>query len=35
MNLWQKLTIDWPCAFGDWLWAALMVGPAAWLDKLT
>ena len=21
MNMWQKLTIDWPCALGDWLWA--------------
>ena len=25
---WQKLTIDWPCALGDWLWAMLVVAPA-------
>src|SRR4051812_14069742 len=35
MKLLQKLTIDWPCAFGDWLWALLVVAPAAWLDRLT
>jgi hypothetical protein len=37
--LWQKLTIDWPCALGDALgdrlWAALVVAPAAFLDRLT
>ena len=32
---WQKLTIDWPCALGDWLWAMLVVVPAGSLDKLT
>ncbi|HEX4370593.1 MAG TPA: hypothetical protein VH019_04540 [Rhizomicrobium sp.] len=35
MNLWQKLTIDWPCALGDWLWANLVVAPATFLDWLT
>ena len=35
MDLWQKLTIDWPCALGDWLWAVLVVAPAAFLDRLT
>jgi len=35
MKLWQKLSIDWPCALGDWLWAVLMMAPAIWLDKLT
>jgi hypothetical protein len=35
MNLWRKLTIDWPCALGDWLWAVLVVAPAAFLDRLT
>jgi hypothetical protein len=35
MNLWQKLTIDWPCAFGDWLWAIFVVALAAFLDRLT
>jgi hypothetical protein len=35
MKLWQKLTIDWPCALGDWLWAVLVVAPAAFLDRLT
>jgi len=35
MNLWRKLTIDWPCALGDWLWANLVVAPAMFLDWLT
>ena len=35
MNLWQKLTIDWPCALGDWLWATFIVALAAFLDRLT
>ena len=35
MKLWQKLTIDWPCALGDWLWANLVVAPATFLDWLT
>ena len=35
MKLWQKLTIDWPCALGDWLWANLVVAPAVFLDWLT
>jgi hypothetical protein len=35
MRFWQKLTIDWPCALGDWLWAVLVVAPAAFLDRLT
>jgi hypothetical protein len=32
---WQKLTIDWPCALGDWLWVALVVAPAKFIDGLT
>jgi hypothetical protein len=32
---WQKLTIDWPCALGDWLWAMLVVVPAKFIDGLT
>jgi len=35
MKLWQKLTIDWPCALGDWLWANLVIAPASFLDWLT
>jgi hypothetical protein len=35
MKLWQKLTIDWPCALGDWLWANLVMAPAIFLDRLT
>jgi hypothetical protein len=35
MKLWQKLTIDWPCALSDWLWANFVVAPAAFLDWLT
>jgi len=34
-DLWQKLTIDWPCALGDWLWTALVVAPAKVIDGLT
>jgi len=33
--MWQKLTIDWPCALGDWLWAVLVIAPARFLDRLT
>ena len=33
--MWQKLTIDWPCALGDWLWAVLVLAPALFLDRLT
>ena len=32
---WQKLTIDWPCALGDWLWALLVVEPARLIDRIT
>ena len=32
---WQKLTIDWPCALGDWLWALLVVEPARLIDGIT
>ena len=32
---WQKLTIDWPCALGDWLWAMLVVEPARLIGKIT
>lgn len=35
MNLWQKLTIDWPCAVGDWLWLYVVLGTKAFLDGLT
>jgi hypothetical protein len=35
MKWWQKLTIDWPCALGDWLWANLVIAPAEFLDRLT
>ena len=35
MKLWQKLTIDWPCALDDWLWANLILAPVAVLDWLT
>src|SRR3569833_1513231 len=31
----QKLTIDWPCALGDWLWAMLVVEPARLIDRIT
>ena len=35
MKLWKKLTIDWPCALGDWLWPNFVVAPASFLDWLT
>ena len=35
MNLWQKLTIDWPCALNGWLWANLAVPLLASLERLT
>ena len=34
-NWWQKLTIDWPCALGDWLWILLVVEPARLIDGIT
>ncbi|MBO0752272.1 MAG: hypothetical protein J2P53_09180 [Bradyrhizobiaceae bacterium] len=34
-GLWKKWTIDRPAAFGDRLWEALVVRPAALLDGLT
>jgi len=35
MNLWQKLTIDWPCALGDWLSLYVVQGTAEFLRRLT
>ena len=32
---WQKLTIDWPCVLGDWLWLLLVVEPARLIDGIT
>jgi len=32
---WQKISIDWPCALGDFLWAMLVVQPPRLIDKLT
>lgn len=31
----QKLSIDLPCALGDWLWAMFVVEIARLLDKIT
>jgi hypothetical protein len=25
MDFWQKLTVEWPCRLGDWLWANIAV----------
>jgi hypothetical protein len=33
--LWKKWTIDKPAVLGDWLWEALVVQFAAFLDRLT
>jgi hypothetical protein len=35
MNLWQMLTIDWPCALHGWVWANLVVPLLASLERLT
>lgn len=35
MNLWQKLSIDWLCALGDWLWANLVVPVRAGCRQVT
>ena len=35
MSLWNKLSIDWPCALGDWLWATFVVAPAHRLNRMT
>ncbi len=35
MNLWQKLSIDWPCALGDWLWANIAVPLSSLPRQLT
>jgi hypothetical protein len=35
MNLWQKLTIDWPCSVGDWLWQNVILAIKTFLDQLT
>ena len=32
---WWKLTVDWPCALGDWLWAYLAAPLLASLERLT
>jgi hypothetical protein len=32
---WQKLSIDWPCALGDWLWAMLVVEPVRLMHRIT
>ena len=32
---WQKISIDWPCALGDFLWTMLVVQPARLIDKIT
>jgi hypothetical protein len=32
---WQKISIDWPCALSDFLWAMLVVEPARLIDKIT
>ena len=35
MNLWWKLTIEWPAALGDWLWKVLIKWPAESLKSVT
>lgn len=35
MELWRKLTLDWPCALGDFLWWTFVTAPKASLKKIT
>ena len=35
MDLWQKLTIDWPCRLGDWLWTNIAVPLSALPGQIT
>ena len=35
MGLWRKLTLDWPCMLGDFLWWAFVTAPKASLERLT
>jgi hypothetical protein len=35
MNLWWKLTVEWPCVLSDWLWAFLVAPLLARLEQLT
>ncbi len=34
-NFWQKLTVEWPCIMGDWLWHNLVAMPRATLSRVT
>jgi hypothetical protein len=34
MNHWQKVSIDWPCAAGDWLWLNLVLMPLRTLSSI-
>jgi hypothetical protein len=33
-DLWQRLSIDWPCALGDWLWLNLVLMPMQTLSRM-
>lgn len=35
MDLWQKLTVDWPCRLGDFLWANIAVPLSTLPRQLT
>jgi len=35
MDFWRKLTIDWPCMLGDWLWANIAMPFAALPRQMT
>jgi hypothetical protein len=35
MDLWRKLTLDWPCRLGDWLWANIAVPLSTLPRQLT
>jgi hypothetical protein len=34
MSRWQKVSIDWPCAVGDWLWLNLVLMPLRTLSGI-
>jgi hypothetical protein len=35
MGWWWKLSVEWPCAVGDWLWKFLVAMPVASLREVT
>ncbi len=34
MNWWKNISIDWPCAVGDWLWLNLVLMPLRTISNI-